>query len=171
MPNKCSRCHVQRAVQKRVRLSPSSDEEYLAGPSGSSSCSDDEYRPLTTPRGLRPSPLVASMSSSPAGGLKQYFCIVKDCHSDPFSAPKDRNRHMDTHFDPRFRCPGCSRMFPRDDALRRHCRKTSSSCYGRVKKGQSYETHTPYWRSCSLDMLVRPHENDPLVVLFSGQSS
>ena len=97
----------QRAAQKRARRSPPSDDEYFAGPSGSSSGSDDEYQPAAAPRLARSSPMASTSRSPAASGSKQYYCIVKGCRSDPFSAPKDRNRHMDTHFGPRFRCPGC----------------------------------------------------------------
>ncbi|KAI0346015.1 hypothetical protein BDW22DRAFT_1482166 [Trametopsis cervina] len=160
---------------KRVRRSCAVAAEGVAGPSRivlspvspENSDAESEYEspsPRRAPRSRAP------RSPSKPSNARQFWCLVKGCErSQSFSAPKDRNRHMDTHFQPRFECPTCNHIFPRDDALKRHCKNASSGnpCSGAYVNGADYSTHAPYWKTCSLDLLERPPDSDPLILLWN----
>ncbi|KAI0087849.1 hypothetical protein BDY19DRAFT_907278 [Irpex rosettiformis] len=102
---------------------------------------------------------------------RRHKCIIKGCTQHGFTIPKDRNRHMDIHFDPRFRCIGCSKMFPRDDALKRHAEKSSPSkkCNQLYVSGENYAICPPYWLRCDLDLLECPPKFDPLFSFYVGR--
>ena len=96
---------------------------------------------------------------------KRFKCMVKSCPQHAFSAPKDRNRHMDIHFPARFRCGGCQKMFPRHDALKRHTQNAKPStkkCHSCYKVGGDYAVCEPYWKTCDMGLLVCPPRWDPL---------
>lgn len=168
---------------KRVRHSRTIGRTNEAGPSNAvysppSPCSDDtgsEYEsPPPRPRAPRPRSS-KSKSRRPrtrrnASNGKWYHCLVKSCkkQSRSFNTPKDRNRHLDTHFGPRFECPSCKKLFPRDDALKRHCgaQTKSEKCRGAHVEHVRYAVRPPDWLTCSLDLLVRPPDSDPLIRLW-----
>ncbi|GBE87538.1 hypothetical protein SCP_1102150 [Sparassis crispa] len=63
----------------------------------------------------------AASSRAAKASITGYECFFGDCHMK-FKSSKDRLRHLDTHFDPVWHCPGCSKLFSRKDALLRHLR-------------------------------------------------
>ncbi|EKM51818.1 uncharacterized protein PHACADRAFT_212434 [Phanerochaete carnosa HHB-10118-sp] len=138
---------------------------------------DEDYDPQDNSR--RNTPAFASRSRSPSPflpdfeiprqserGPRTFKCLVKTCTGKrTFATAKDRNRHMDTHFDKRFQCqnPQCRGLFPRDDALKRHCLDSQTGDCARFWiPGVDYAISPPGWRICPLDELNVPDKRDPL---------
>ncbi|KAI0697902.1 hypothetical protein BC835DRAFT_728292 [Cytidiella melzeri] len=168
---------LEQVSPKRARRSYAVATENVAGPSrliSKSSSSDtseyteSEYGSPPPRRVSRSQPKSKPRRHTPASSSKKFYCIFKDCTQAPFNAPKDRNRHLDTHFPPRFRCPVCERLFPRDDALKRHSANATQDprCRGMYQQGVDYATHEPYWKTCSMSLFVRPPDSDPLIYLW-----
>ncbi|KAI0771359.1 hypothetical protein BC629DRAFT_1595604 [Irpex lacteus] len=158
---------------KRSRRSYSFNYDNEAGPSRipydppspSSDSGSDYYSPPPSIRRRGRRPPARSMKKSPSkssASSRRFKCLFRTCRQSAFSAPKDRNRHMDTHFECRFRCHPCDKPFPREDALKRHAKKPGCKAAYDALKESGVAVCDSYWRTCDLDLLVCPPASDPL---------
>ncbi|KAI0793231.1 hypothetical protein C8Q75DRAFT_550659 [Abortiporus biennis] len=100
------------------------------------------------------------------------YCLFKGCKSFDKIFPnlKERNRHMDTHFDHRFACPACKTTFSRPESVKRHLKElTGAECKELVgtPDSDSFAIRGPYWKDIPwrTSELHIPRESDPLYAL------
>jgi len=83
-----------------------------------------------------------------------FPCLIDDCGLE-LTGPRERLRHMDTHFAhlSLFQCPGCNDFMARSDSLKRHCDTVGkTSCYkAALEKGGNLSGVIEWRRFCILE--------------------
>ena len=89
-----------------------------------------------------------------------YMCFFRGCDKCGTFEYKDqrgRERHMDSHFPPMYRCSKCHLLHKRRDQIGIHVRKCGNARVVELRPQGSY------WLSPeSADQLVRPRDDDPI---------
>ncbi|EMD34044.1 hypothetical protein CERSUDRAFT_76188 [Gelatoporia subvermispora B] len=77
-----------------------------------------------------------------------YQCLIDDCGFE-FNGPRERLRHMDTHFGhlSLFQCPGCKDFMARADSLKRHCNTPAKRTCLEAAMAEGGELGGIHWQS------------------------
>ena len=90
-------------------------------------------------------------------------CLIDQCKHTSWM-PKEREKHMDTHFHKRWQCGNCKKWYSTSYTLKRHSDSTHvpDACKGAYEAGK-YASVPPYWTMPEyLHRVRRPEPSDYL---------
>lgn len=155
-------------------LSPSFTQEHP-----SIATIEDEEKPASpgSPSGRPSSSTVAGKVAIPRPKYRSYRdqhstvpmpCLIDQCRHTSWM-PKEREKHMDTHFHKRWQCGNCKKWYSTSYTLKRHSDSTHvpDACKGGYEAGR-YTSVSPYWTMPEYMNRVRmPEPSDYLYPLLA----
>ncbi|KAJ3556442.1 hypothetical protein NM688_g2029 [Phlebia brevispora] len=149
-------------IQEQPSIATIEDEERPLDGGGSSSSPRATY-PSTSPL-QRPK----YRSYRDQHSLVPMPCLIDACMHTSWM-PKEREKHMDTHFHKRWQCGNCKKWYSTSYTLKRHSDSTHvpEACKGAYEAGK-FTSVQPYWTMPEFIHRVRmPEETDYLYPVLS----
>ncbi|KAJ3478296.1 hypothetical protein NLI96_g9860 [Meripilus lineatus] len=136
---------------------------------------DDEPRPCEKkpkkqpPKQAQPKGQKKGTNEPPKARTFGFRCPHHKCSNSThlWRQSKDRDRHIDIHFNPRFECLGCGKRYTRPESVQRHSvhpeaeAKCTAAC--KDKKYSDFQIDDPHWHKAEAwENMYFPARDDPL---------